>query len=105
VPTTIISRCQRFDFKRIGIGDLVKKLEYIVKEEKIKIDKSILEAIARQSEGHMRDAESLLGQVVAIGGKEITREEANLVIPRSDLEDALNLIDYLSGKDATAAIA
>jgi DNA polymerase III subunit gamma/tau len=85
VPATIISRCERFDFKRIGLSDIVKKMTHIVKEEKIKVDKEILEAIARHSEGHMRDAESLLGQLVAISGNEITREQADLIIPRSDV--------------------
>ncbi|NIA18453.1 MAG: DNA polymerase III subunit gamma/tau, partial [Actinobacteria bacterium] len=104
VPTTIISRCQRFDFKRISINDIVKKLGYIAKTEKIKIDKSILEAVARQSEGHMRDAESLLGQIVSVGGKEITRKEADLVIPRSDLGEIINLIGLLARKDAASAL-
>ncbi len=104
VPTTIISRCQRFDFKRISVTDIVKKLNYIVKNEGIKIDKKILEAIARQSEGHMRDAESLLGQIVSVGGKEITSEEADLVIPRSDLGEAVNLIGYLAKKDGAGGI-
>lgn len=104
VPSTIISRCQRFDFKRISIADIVKKLTYIVNKEGIKIDKEILEAIARFSAGHMRDAESTLGQIVNIGGKEITREEADLVIPRSDLGEAVNLLEMLSKKDAAGAI-
>lgn len=104
VPTTIISRCQRFDFKRISVSDVVKKLTYIINKEDIKVNKSILEAIARNSEGHMRDAESLLGQIVAIGGKEITQEEADLVIPRSDLGEAINLIEYLSKKDCANGI-
>ncbi len=104
VPATIISRCQRFDFKRISITEITNKLDRISNKEGIKIDKNILEAIARQSEGHMRDAESLLGQVVAIGGKEITREEADLVIPRSDIAEVINLINRLKEKDAGAAI-
>lgn len=104
VPATIISRCQRFDFKRISIVDITKKLEYITTKEGIKVDKSILEAIARQSGGHMRDAESLLGQVVSIGGKEITPEEADLVIPRSDFGEAIKLIGFLKTKDAVSAI-
>ena len=93
----------------IGVLKILEREEikpsFIVKEEGITIDKKILEAIARQSEGHMRDAESLLGQVVAVGGKEITEEEANLVIPRSDLDEALKLIDNLAKKDAGTAIA
>ncbi|MFH1427642.1 MAG: DNA polymerase III subunit gamma/tau [Patescibacteria group bacterium] len=104
VPTTIISRCQRFDFKRINVIEIVKKLDYIVNKEGIKVNRKILEEIARQSEGHMRDAESLLGQVVSISGKEITDEEANLVIARSDLNEVINLIDILVKKDSAKGI-
>jgi DNA polymerase-3 subunit gamma/tau len=104
VPATIISRCQRFDFKRISVSDITKKLVHIVSKEGVKIDKEILEAIARHSGGHMRDAESLLGQVVNVGGKEISREEADLVIPRSDLGEVVNLIELLSKKDAAGGI-
>lgn len=104
VPTTIISRCQRFDFKRISVNDVTKKLHYIIKEEKIKIDKNILESIARKSEGYMRDAESLLGQIISIGGNNITQEEADLVIPRSDINEIINLIGSLTKKDCANGI-
>lgn len=105
VPTTIISRCERFDFHRINIEDMVKRLSMIAKEEGIKVEKNILEAVARQAEGHMRDAESLLGQIVAVAGKEITQEEADLVIPRSDIAEIVNLIDVLARKDAASGIS
>ncbi|MFA5248655.1 MAG: DNA polymerase III subunit gamma/tau [Patescibacteria group bacterium] len=105
VPATIISRCERFDFKRIGTEDLVKKLSHIVHSEGIKVGKNILESIARQSEGHMRDAESLLGQIVAISGKEITDAEADLVIPRSDIGEIISLLELLFKKDASSAIS
>lgn len=111
VPETIISRCQRFDFKRISVADVAKKLKRIAHEEKIEIDDGILAAIARQSGGHMRDAESTLGQLVAIaggedtpGGKRITQEEADLVIPRSNLLEVVKLIDMIGRKDASAGI-
>lgn len=104
VPSTIISRCQRFDFRRINVADIAKKLAHITVKEEIKIDKEILEAIARHSGGHMRDAESLLGQVVNVGGKEVSREEADLVIPRSDLGEVFNLLEALGKKDAAAGI-
>lgn len=105
VPETIISRCQRFDFRRISVIDIMKKLRYIINNEELKVADEILENIARHSEGYMRDAESLLGQVVAIGGKEVTREEADLVIPRSDLNEAITLVGLLAKKDAGKAIA
>jgi DNA polymerase-3 subunit gamma/tau len=104
IPSTIISRCQRFDFKRINISELTKKLQFICDKEGIKIEKNILESIARHSEGHMRDAESLLGQVIFIGGKEISQKEADLVIPRSNISEVVNLIDALSRKDAGTGI-
>jgi DNA polymerase-3 subunit gamma/tau len=104
VPNTIISRCQRFDFKRISVVDMVKKLDYIVRSENIKIDKSILESIARHSDGYLRDAESLLGQIISIGGDEITQEEADLVIPKNDLNEIVNLLECLSKKDVISAI-
>lgn len=71
VPATIISRCERFDFKRISVSDIVKKLSLIAAKENIEIDTEVLEAVARRSGGHLRDAESLLGQIFALGGKKI----------------------------------
>lgn len=104
VPSTIISRCQRFDFKRISVSDIVKKLEYITKKEKISVEKSVLESIARKSDGYMRDAESLLTQIISISGKDITKEEADLIIPYNDIEEILNFIEFLSKKDTSNAI-
>ncbi|MBI4592514.1 DNA polymerase III subunit gamma/tau [Candidatus Uhrbacteria bacterium] len=81
VPETIQSRCQRFDFKRIGTGELVERMKGIVHEEGVKVDEAVLQEIARHSGGCARDAESLLGQVLALGDKEIGIEEASLVLP------------------------
>jgi len=104
LPTTIISRCQRFDFKRISAEDIVKKLDYIVNNEGIKVQAEVLQTIARQSGGHMRDAESLLGQVLSIGGKNITNEHADLIIPRSNMSAVADLIDFLYKKDSAKAV-
>ena len=111
IPTTIISRCQRFDFKRISVIDVVRKLEYILSCEGIKADKSVLEAIARYSGGHMRDAESALGQILSLVDQPadgqmvtLTSEHADLVIPKNDLEQSLKLIEFLTLRDAANAI-
>jgi len=104
VPATIISRCQRFDFKRVSVSDAVKKLSYIAQAEKVKVEKEILEAIARYADGHMRDAESTLGQIIAIGGAQISQDEADLVIPRSDLAEVIKLMEFLIKKDAAGGI-
>ncbi len=105
VPLTIISRCERFDFKRISVNDIVKKLALIASKEKIEIDSEVLEAVARRSGGHLRDAESLLGQIFSLGDKKITLEQAELVIPHYNSNEAADLLDYLSRKDALKAIA
>lgn len=104
VPATIISRCERFDFKRISLADMVKKLNHISSQEKIDVDSGVLEAIARQAGGHMRDAESLLGQVLSLGGKKITAEQAELVIPNYNNQEIIDLLEHLSKKDGAKAI-
>jgi DNA polymerase-3 subunit gamma/tau len=84
VPVTILSRCQRFDFKRISLGKILKQLERIRREEGIEISKSALTLIAREAEGSMRDAESLLDQVVSFTGPKV--EDKNIT-------DILGIID------------
>ncbi len=105
VPLTIVSRCERFDFKRISVSDIVKKLAAIATAEKIAVDRPVLEAVARKSGGHLRDAESLLGQIFSLGDKKVTLEQAELVIPHSNSHEAIDLLEYLSRKDAAKAVA
>lgn len=106
VPETIISRCERFDFKRIPLTDVIGKLRRIVSQEKAAVADEVLEAIARQAGGHLRDAESLLGQVLSLGGvgQEITWEQAELIVPRHHHDEAIELIKYLLKKDVAGAI-
>lgn len=68
VPATIISRCQRYDFRRIQLKDLVARLEYIAQQEHISLDRQAAEQIAKLSDGGMRDAISLLDRCAAYGG-------------------------------------
>jgi len=105
VPLTIISRCERYDFKRISVNDIVKKLSLIASTEKVSIDSEVLEAVARRSGGHLRDAESILGQIFSLGDKNITLEQAELVIPHYNSNEAVSLLDYLSCKDAAKAVS
>ena len=71
LPDTILSRCQRFEFKRIPMSTVVGHLKYICQEEGITIDDGGLRLIARAGEGSMRDSQSLLDQVISFAGKEI----------------------------------
>jgi len=105
VPETIISRCQRFDFKKVGIKDLVDRLQFIIQQEKVKIETKILETIARRADGSVRDAEVLLAQLLSLNEEDITEEEAALVIPRSDIGLVIELFSYLIRKDTASSLA
>ncbi len=72
IPATIHSRCQRFDFRRISLEDQLRRLEHVCTQEGIEIDNDALRYIARLSDGGMRDALSLLDQIVAYAGGRIT---------------------------------
>src|SRR5690554_551092 len=75
VPATILSRCQRFDFKNIEMDQIEENLKRIINKENLKITPEALTAIARTAEGGMRDALSLLDQVVSFTNDEITEED------------------------------
>ena len=77
VPVTILSRCQKFDFKRIPLGLIVNQLGKITGEEGIEMSLSGMTLIAREAEGSMRDAESLLDQVVSFAGTKV--EDKNIM--------------------------
>jgi DNA polymerase III subunit gamma/tau len=75
VPATILSRCQRFNFRQIPVDLLIKRLSEIAKSENVTIEKSALMAAARVAEGSMRDAESALDQVISFKGNEISEQD------------------------------
>jgi len=106
VPATIISRCQRFDFKKISRREVVERLKYVLSMERVEVDENILESIARSSEGCVRDAESLLGQVLALrdAKNKISREQAELVIPKSDFNQVGDFVGFLATRDAEKAL-
>jgi DNA polymerase III subunit gamma/tau len=104
VPQTIISRCQRFDFKKIDFNDIVARLNRIIDNEKVKVDKEVLESIAYNSEGCLRDAESLLTQILSLDENEITKDKAELVLPSSDINLIFSLVEYLFTKNSKEAI-
>ena len=79
IPLTILSRCQRFDFKRISVSEIVKLLNSIVKNEKIDVEEQALETIARLSDGGLRDSLSMLDQVVAYASEKITDKDVHEV--------------------------
>ena len=104
VPATVVSRCQRFDFRRFTPAEIVGRLKDIAKAEGVKIDEDVLYEIARHSEGCERDAESLLGQLFALGEKEINLESASLVLPVAYTDSVLKFVEALAKKEAAGAI-
>lgn len=87
IPLTILSRCQRFDFKRISVSEIVKLLSSIVKKENIDIDEKALDTIARLSDGGLRDSLSMLDQVIAYASGKITEKEVHEVNGTLSQED------------------
>ncbi|MBU0645897.1 DNA polymerase III subunit gamma/tau [Patescibacteria group bacterium] len=105
VPQTIISRCQRFDFRRIPVPMLVARLMGIIDQEGIKVDEDVLQEVARHADGCARDAESLLGQILAMAGQDsISMEAASLVLPATTTVLVLDFVDSLANDQAKAAI-
>jgi len=104
--STIISRCQRFDFWRLTLPQILKRLEILSKKENIRIEKSALELIALNSGGSLRDAESLLDQVITFSGqdKEIKSEEIKNLLGIIDTFVVGQFVDLLIKKDAGEAI-
>ena len=103
VPDTIISRCQRFDFARFSIDNIIKKLKLIAEKENVKISKEALEMVAISAQGGMRDAESLLAQIFALEDKNITAEEVSRILGTTTSADVLAFISSLTCGDIETA--
>jgi len=100
LPDTIVSRCQRFDFRRITTADIVRRLRQVVDGEKIAVDDAVLAAVARSSHGGMRDAESLLDQLISFKAKGLTEEDVAAVIGEARGAHLSELLAAIRGGDA-----
>jgi DNA polymerase-3 subunit gamma/tau len=106
VLPTILSRTQRFDFKKLTLAEIIERLRLIIKKEGIKAEKGVLELIAINADGSMRDAESMLGQVITFAGsdKEITVEEVRQVLGIVDINLVMKFTDILAEKNVSSAL-
>ncbi|MCK9378831.1 MAG: DNA polymerase III subunit gamma/tau [Candidatus Moranbacteria bacterium] len=95
VPETILSRCQRFDFTRLSLEDIISKLSFIAKNEKIKIEKEAVEMIALAAEGGMRDAESLLAQIISLEDQNITTKEVEEILGTTSHKEVAKISELL----------
>ncbi len=105
ILATVISRCQRFDFRRITAKEIAEKLKDIAKKEKIKINDEAVFAIARSVNGGLRDAESLLDQISSYTDKEIAVDDVNSILGAAGKEVIFNLTDCIIKKDTKKAIS
>ncbi|MFQ5864884.1 MAG: DNA polymerase III subunit gamma/tau [bacterium] len=104
VPATILSRCQRYDFRRIPLGEIVQQLQHICDAEGITIDEESLYLIAKKSEGSMRDSQSLLDQVVSFCGQNVRIEDLSKLLGIIDHELFFECSDCIANKDITAGL-
>ncbi len=105
VPPTILSRCQRFDFKAVSPAQMQAHLEDVLRREGLQAPPSVLEMVARKAGGAMRDALSLLDQVIAFCGGELTVERAAQVLGVFDSELFIELSTLLAEKDTPGVVA
>ena len=98
IPATVLSRCQRHEFRRVPVDEIVANLRKIVKAENIQADEDALIQIARQSAGGMRDAQSLLDQLSSMGEK-ITLALAQTVLGTATSQTVLNLVSSIMDHD------
>jgi DNA polymerase-3 subunit gamma/tau len=104
IPATILSRCQRHEFRRIPVADIVSNLKTLAQGENIQVDEAALTLIARQSAGGMRDAISLLDQLASTG-QAVTLELAQAVMGAATDQLVLDVIDAVQAKDSASGLA
>jgi DNA polymerase-3 subunit gamma/tau len=103
VPPTILSRCQRFDFRRIMSSDITERLLFIAQEENIRLDREAAELISKTADGGMRDALSLLDQCIAFS-EEITPEIVSDAAGIAGRDYLFDIIEAIAGANAAKAI-
>ena len=100
VPDTIISRCQRFDFNRISISDIKESINSILSKEKLQSDTESIEAIAAKAEGSMRDALSVLDQVIAFSDSKINFKDVEKILGIVSSEVYFRFTDSIKDKNS-----
>lgn len=104
IPLTILSRCQRFDFNKINMNDLVSRLKYIVNEEGRVISDNILEQIAKISDGGLRDAINLLDQVLSLPDENINIDEVEKLSGKISTQSVYELFSYIINNDLVSIL-
>lgn len=104
IPDTVLSRCQRFDFRRIPTHRIVERLSYILEQEGRAAEPAALEMIARSAEGGMRDAISLMDQLLSYGGDVITEQQVQAVRGAISGQAISQMVDFLAAGDVASGL-
>ncbi|RCL02756.1 MAG: DNA polymerase III subunit gamma/tau [Candidatus Tokpelaia sp. JSC188] len=104
VPLTVLSRCQRFDLRRIDITTLVQHLKKISDAENVRAEEAALFMIARVAEGSVRDALSILDQAINHGNEEVRRETVQSMLGLADRAQIIDLFSSIMSGEITAAL-
>jgi len=104
IPATVLSRCQRFDFQRISLKEIVERLQYVCLEEKVKAEKASLELVARQATGSLRDALSLLDQLIVFSEGNITLETVKQMLGVMNSEAVPDFVEALLERELASGL-
>lgn len=104
IPATILSRCQHYNFRRIPRGEVIQRLRHVVEREGLVVEDRSLAALARAAEGSMRDALSLLDQVVAFGGKTVRHEDLEALLGAVPHEFVRRMVRAVIAQDSPEAV-
>ena len=104
IPITVLSRCQRYDLRRIASAEIVERLRVICRDEKVEISETSLLNIAREADGSLRDGQTLLDQLIAYGGSRIDDEQVAQVLDLIDRRVLLAIASACIDGDAAAAL-
>jgi DNA polymerase-3 subunit gamma/tau len=105
IPFTVVSRCQRYDLRRLTVAEILERLRAIAEAEKIELSEASLFALAREADGSLRDAQTLLDQVISYGGSQISDAQVTEVLDLLDRRALLAVLEACVAGDAAAALA
>jgi DNA polymerase-3 subunit gamma/tau len=105
VPVTVVSRCQRFDLRRVDVPELVEHFAKIVGQERVKAEPEALALIARAAEGSVRDGLSMLDRAIAMGSGEVTSSNVRSMLGLADRGRIFDLLEEVMSGKAGAALA
>ena len=104
IPSTIASRCQRFEFKALTVSEISKKLRLVCNEENVEITEEALTSIAESAEGALRDALSVLDQAISYSDEKVTIEDVNLVTGSLSYDKVIELASSFEERNVTSAL-